>query len=723
MANVYQQAAKQRKWIYLGSILGLFVSTLVVRGTFFGIDKKAKADVEATPSIALTMDGRAKVHELTELQQGETELGGAAVQLLLTGSRGLAICGLWMSATEKQKKQEWNELDIAIDSITKLQPHFTSPWLFQSWNLTYNVSVEMDRLNDMYFYIARGISVVAKGESLNRDNPNLRYYVAFYLQNKFGVSDRVTTLRCLYQLSCIPDEDRDPEKFKNTDGSLNLVEFEKFTKENPQFVRRLKEVRVPNEAGEDKARPLTSSPEGVVAFLKSNRKLPSRYKPGTRDLNDRLAQFPVLPEHTDGMDSELNHRERFADHQSDAFLVARAWYMLANSCLPPTSTIPSDNGSYNPDPLKYKIPKQPSTIIFRQGPPRAQSYVAERLTKEGWFDAEPWAIDGRQDASRAWIPKAGGAIPTFTTPSNAQVEWAEAYRRWRNHGEANGLLMDPIRLKSYQDGAELFVRRRPGFVVGQPTQPLSPDEEQDPEIVAQWDANRIMGAWATNRQMTNFEVFLIEADALRENDAVLARKRFHQADRAAREELDVNASVRLYEEGFAAWKRVLGAKQDCRNAKLADASVANRGCRDFRDIDRYQEDMYELNLKYVKELHKLHDDKLQKSMPWLFDFMTASGARHPAQAIGLLNVLAVETELPRGKKDEIATAEARVPGVKELPALRLAGPLDGNADDGTAWITADVKLKVREKLGLIKRPQEMPAPGNAPGNPGSPPIE
>ena len=53
----------------------------------------------------------------------------------------------------------------------------------------------MDRLDDMYFYIARGFPVLAEGESLNRNNPDLRYNVGFYYQNKFGVSDRVTTLR------------------------------------------------------------------------------------------------------------------------------------------------------------------------------------------------------------------------------------------------------------------------------------------------------------------------------------------------------------------------------------------------------------------------------------------------------------------------------------------------------------------------------------------------
>src|SRR5215213_6093716 len=246
MANVYQRAAKQRKLAYLVAIVVLLGLSLVVRGTFFRIDKKSRQEVEQSP-LALTLDGRAKLHELTELQQGDKELGGAAVQLLLTGSRGLAVSALWLTATEKQKKHEWSELDIAVDSIAKLQPHTIEPWLFQSWNLAYNVSVEMDRLNDMYFYIARGISIAAEGEGMNRNNPDLRYMIGFFYQNKFGVSDRVTTLRCLYQLSCIPDEDRDPDRLLNPDKSINVERFEQFCRDHRELARRLKEARIPGD--------------------------------------------------------------------------------------------------------------------------------------------------------------------------------------------------------------------------------------------------------------------------------------------------------------------------------------------------------------------------------------------------------------------------------------------------------------------------------------------
>ena len=86
--------------------------------------------------------------QLRETSRGEVELTSSAVRLLMTGSRGIASTFLWPAAIEKQKKHEWNEVELLVGSITKLQPNFVTPWLFQSWNLAFNVSVECDRPRD-----------------------------------------------------------------------------------------------------------------------------------------------------------------------------------------------------------------------------------------------------------------------------------------------------------------------------------------------------------------------------------------------------------------------------------------------------------------------------------------------------------------------------------------------------------------------------------------------
>src|SRR5262249_29206561 len=148
--------------------------------------------------------------------QGQANVLGSTIQVSLTGSRGFAICFLWMSAIEKQKKHEWNDLKLLVNVITKLQPHFLTPWLFQSWNLAYNVSVESERVSDRYFYVSEGISLLAEGERINRaravdpsgqinevGNPDMRFWLGFYYMNKFGLSDENNYMRSLLQLSTI----------------------------------------------------------------------------------------------------------------------------------------------------------------------------------------------------------------------------------------------------------------------------------------------------------------------------------------------------------------------------------------------------------------------------------------------------------------------------------------------------------------------------------------
>jgi len=715
MANIYQQAAKRRKVAYLASIGVLLILSLVVRGTFVRIDKMNTEDVRSNPRLALTMDGRAKVHELTELHHGDNELGGAAVRLLLTGSRGLAVSALWLNAVEKQKKQEWSELDISVNSIAKLQPHTVGPWMFQSWNLAYNVSVEMDRLNDMYFYIARGISIAADGEALNWNNPDLRYTIAFFYQNKFGVSDRVTTLRCLYQLSCIPDEDRDPERLTivNSDGTrtVNLAAFEEFCKNYPQLVRRLKESRIMVDGSDERAVVLARTPDQVITFLRNNRKLPSRYKPGTKELADRRKQFPVLPELVGQpvTTQELNYRVDLPDHDQDAFLAARAWYALANCALPPPNPNPGIDGTYNPDPLKYRIPKRPATIIFRQGPMRAQSYLAEKLTREGWFDSDPWLIDDQIDEDRAWIPKMdaeGKRVQVgFRSQGNAQDAWKECAQRWQEHGLANGLRMSPVKLESYRVQAEEYCRMHPGKRVGDPPDPLTAREAQDERLKQLHEAQTIINGWTANRFMTNFETFEIEADAMRTTDAMVARKKFFQADKAVRDAVEYTRALKLYDEGFASWKRVLAEKQDCRRSRAADPSLFSHPCRDFRDLDRVQEEAYDLNMRYIKLLQDVRTLDLRAATVTLHDFLRAGGAPSTGN---MLNGLG-----------DLTLLYAVVPDLKNVPPLPLPGPMDGMAPDGTPWVSVDVKQKVREKLGLIRRQMPTMPAGAGPG--GMPP--
>src|SRR5262249_18927134 len=219
------QQSLQRKLIYIGLIVVLFTGSWVFR----------KGVVEA----------QAEELSLREQNLGAVELTGSAIRLSLTGSRGFAVAILWMNAMEKQKKNQWDELELLVSSVTKLQPHFMTPWLFQSWNLSYNVAVKCDAIADQYFYIARGMELLADGERQNQNQPELRFAMGEYGQQKICQGDRKITLHSLFQMSSIRPELRDPNRFyrQDRDGrrAIDLEAFEKFCQENPRLVRRLRE--------------------------------------------------------------------------------------------------------------------------------------------------------------------------------------------------------------------------------------------------------------------------------------------------------------------------------------------------------------------------------------------------------------------------------------------------------------------------------------------------
>ena len=130
MASPLQTTSGRRKLIYLGLILALFVAN-----TFFvrGVASPLLSKDNQPPSW--TVQAQAAKLELTEETQGDPDLVGSVIRLVLTGSRGAAVTFLWQEAIEKQKRNEWSELEVIVRSLTKLQPHFLTPWLFQSWNL------------------------------------------------------------------------------------------------------------------------------------------------------------------------------------------------------------------------------------------------------------------------------------------------------------------------------------------------------------------------------------------------------------------------------------------------------------------------------------------------------------------------------------------------------------------------------------------------------------
>ncbi len=475
MASPYQQQVFQRKLVYIGAILVLFTASLVWRRNV--IDDLA---------------GRLAIREES---RGEVEVTGAAVRLTLTGLRGLATCVLWNAAIDKQKKNQWNELEVLVRMVTKLQPHFITPWLFQSWNLSYNVSVESDRVRDKYYYIARGLQLLASGERQNLHNPDLRWSMGFYLQNKIIQSDESNVHRSLFQLSLIKPSDRAPDRFwgrdKNDVAVFKDREFAAFAREHPQLVRRLR-LGIHRDNLHAKRQQFTcQKPQDVVQFLDDNWEVPSLYDVPARkegaasdaqgDRGGLLApedRFPVLPPPADARgragERPVRPPERVFDPEAlttlnelkddvDANAIGHAWFCYAQEPIPPCGDTPGSTREAT-DRATQRKPKHMTTLIFRHYPAQARRFQAERLQAERWFDKEGWDV-GERDDDQGWkavalellqiAPREEGTIGGGREWS--LDAWTKTKVAWQQHGERNKLLfLSPQAERNMRDLAKAY---------------------------------------------------------------------------------------------------------------------------------------------------------------------------------------------------------------------------------------------------------------------------
>lgn len=436
-----------RKMIYIGLVLVLFFTSFLWR--------RYSIETQATQLAIL------------EQNRGDVELSGSIVRLTLTGSRGLATCWLWINAMEKQKRNQWNELEFYVNALTKLQPHFITPWLFQSWNLAYNVSVESDRPFDKYFYIARGVQLLAEGERKNRDIPELRFYNGFYMQHKICVSDETNVLRSLFQLSMIPPNERDPARFRkrNEAGEVEIIlqEFEAFCTKNPKLVRRLATGLRRDDENQQIRQFTCKNITEVVDFLTDSWRVPSVYQETSKTptqgdwvvKSDNLAtlaqRFPTLPPVRQAEDikpqklftpadgfAELTDQSTL-DDTTDAHAIARAWFGYAQEPVPPPGDLPGSN-RLPEDPRKQRRPKQMSTLIWRSYPALAQTHLCQNLQQEGWFDSnEAWEIPNWFEPSNRF---SNGKVAAVAMPpaATSREQWDLAARIWKKHGEANHLI-------------------------------------------------------------------------------------------------------------------------------------------------------------------------------------------------------------------------------------------------------------------------------------------
>ncbi|CAL1151181.1 unnamed protein product [Cladocopium goreaui] len=163
-------------------------------------------------------------NQLSQADLGEIDPASETIKLATLGLRGLAVNLLWDRATHYKKVEDWTNLAATLEQLAKLQPNFVTFWKYQSWNLSYNVSVEFDDYKDRYYWVRRGIQFLQKGVTYNRDSPQLLWELGWVLGQKIGRSDEKVQYRRLFKA----DEEFHPEDRPPADRDNWLVSKEAY---------------------------------------------------------------------------------------------------------------------------------------------------------------------------------------------------------------------------------------------------------------------------------------------------------------------------------------------------------------------------------------------------------------------------------------------------------------------------------------------------------------
>lgn len=116
----------------------------------------------------------------------------AFTTVALGGFRGLISNFLWIRANDLQQDDKFFEAAQLADWITELEPTFTQVWLFQAWNMAYNISVKFKEnapgvYTDRWRWLEHGIELL-RDDGLRYNPNNILIYreLGWFFQHKMG---------------------------------------------------------------------------------------------------------------------------------------------------------------------------------------------------------------------------------------------------------------------------------------------------------------------------------------------------------------------------------------------------------------------------------------------------------------------------------------------------------------------------------------------------------
>jgi len=102
----------------------------------------------------------------------------------LGGFRAVAVDIIWMRLERLQDERAFFEIPSLCRLISMLQPRFVEVWLFNSWNMAYNLSYASETLDDAYAWIRDGIEFLKRGVKKNPKAWKLYWHIGYTYYHK-----------------------------------------------------------------------------------------------------------------------------------------------------------------------------------------------------------------------------------------------------------------------------------------------------------------------------------------------------------------------------------------------------------------------------------------------------------------------------------------------------------------------------------------------------------
>jgi hypothetical protein len=132
--------------------------------------------------------------------------------LCLAGFRGVAVDYLWVKVLNLQFHSKWHEVRALTELIARLQPNFPTVWVYNAWNLSYNISVEWAAPQDQWKWVKDGLAYLDEGLARNPESLQIFFEKGWIFWHKIANLGPSEGPRDYFRQQFLADKDLNPDR-------------------------------------------------------------------------------------------------------------------------------------------------------------------------------------------------------------------------------------------------------------------------------------------------------------------------------------------------------------------------------------------------------------------------------------------------------------------------------------------------------------------------------